>query len=238
MPESGLFYLCPVNTTPLGLGLYLLSPSYQIKSSNVNQKARITVYNTTSNLSTFCEFLNNSSLHLKQARRQSSVTGGRGGQKKYFRGHRSIFPSSFGGKTKNKGIYPGRLRLYGAQVFVGGGGARLYCLMERGGIQWCGSRSLPTNSRVETKKKSLAQNIMLTLDVHSFFVLERNFTHAWGDTSGILGGHSPQNARQWHQACYFISKHNSRLEGTLLAWGGTSSDLGGTAPKCPTWRRA
>ena len=59
-----------------------------------------------------------------------------------------------------------------------------------------------------------------------------------GGYKQYFGEHRPKNVLQCHRASYFLSGHNPRLGGTLLAWGGTSSDLGGTAPKCPPlWRR-
>ena len=52
-----------------------------------------------------------------------------------------------------------------------------------------------------------------------FFVLERDFTHAWGGTSSILREHRSRNALQGHRACYFRLGQNPRLWGTFLAWG-------------------
>ena len=90
----------------------------------------------------------------------------------------------------------------------------------------CGSRFLPSNSRVKTKKKKRfsARNFRLSLGVHSFFRPgTKLFSRLGGHKQYFVGAQAPK-CTPVAPACYFLSEHTSRL--------------GSTAPKCPQWRRA
>ena len=73
----------------------------------------------------------------------------------------------------------GRLPLFGAHTW---GRGHVHSLPRRDGILWCGSRFLPTNSGLKTKKKSSARNLRLRLCVHSCF-------SSWNETLLTFGGH-------------------------------------------------
>ena len=100
-----------------------------------------------------------------------------------------------------------------------------------------GARSLPGGARrnltvrisllahkfrgEEKEKKRLQREILglVFAYTHVFHPGRKLYLRLWG-------GRGPKNALQWHLLCYFLSGHNPRLGGTLLAWGAHFS-LGG-----------
>ena len=78
------------------------------------------------------------------------------------------------------------------------------------------------------KKRSLAQNLRLSLHVHLCF-------SSWNEIFLTLSGAQEVfwGAFQWNRACYFLLGHNYRLGGTLLAWGEHGPEM-----PLPPWRRA
>ena len=60
-------------------------------------------------------------------------------------------------------------------------GGHAHSLAGHDGILWCGSRFLPTNSAEQNKQKVFgAKSWASSWRLLVFFVLERNFSHAWG----------------------------------------------------------
>ena len=56
-----------------------------------------------------------------------------------------------------------------------------------------------------------------------FLYLYKNLLtfQVWGGHKQYFGGHQPQNALQWHWACYFLSGHNPhfwRYDRQALIW--------------------
>ena len=150
----------------------------------------------------------------KQARRQSSVTGGRGGRK-IFRGAQINFTLIFG-REDQKSLYPGRLPFW-VQVSLGGGTfIAWWKLMVRISLLAHKIRGH------DQKRRSLARNLRLSWRLLVFFVLERILL--------TLGEAQARNVLPWHRACYFLSGHNPRLGGTLLARGGRPRNYHHVAP--------
>ena len=123
---------------------------------------------------------------MRQARRQSSVIGGRTNQ--FYPHFREVKPK--------KGLQPGHLSFLGHKSCLEG---HVHYLTGHSKIQWWGSRFLPTKSEVKTKKK------------------QQGFIY--------IGGHSPQNAVQWHWACYFLSGLNPCLGGAQAVIRGQEVSL-------------
>ena len=126
-----------------------------------------------------------------------------------------------------KGLQPGRLHSFGTQVSLGGAQRNLMVHISLFAHKFRG----------EDQKKGLRGEIL-----GSVFVFTRVFlpgTKFYSRFRGTnLGEHRPRNSLPWPRACCFLSGHNPRWGGTLLAWGSISSDFGGTAAKCPPWRPA
>ena len=163
-----------------------------------------------------------SHLQLAQAWSQNSVTGR--GQKNYLRGHKLILPSFSGGRPKKSSSRP--YTFLRRKSRSGRGGARLLPggarrnPMER--ISLLDDKFRGEDQEKVVGAKSWAQSWRSFV----LFVLERNFTHTWENTSSILGGTGPE----MHSSS--IGPATS-FQNTILAWGGTSSDLGGHDPKMP-----
>ena len=146
------------------------------------------------------------------------------GQKKHL-GAQINFTSSSGGKTKKKGLHPGLLPCFVAQVSLGGQGE--------------GALHSPLIQGVKTKKKirSSMRNLRLSLGVHSYFLSWSKILLTLGDTSSIFWG---STGPEMHSSG---TGHVTFFRGTILDWGhtsrlgGTSSDLEGR-PEMPSWRRA
>ena len=114
----------------------------------------------------------------------------------------------------------------------------VYTLAGHDRILWCRSPFLPTNSGVTTKKNFGAKSQALFWHSLVCFVRERDFTHAWGGTSSILGGTGPKMYTSGTGHVIFFWGTILVWVGRFLAWEGTSSDLGSTAPKRPPCHRA
>ena len=111
-------------------------------------------------------------------------------------------------------------------------GGHVYSLAGRDGILWCESRFLPANSGVKTKnkkKRSSARNLNLRFVAYFFFVLKRDFTHAWGSTSSILEDTSPEIHSSGTRPVTFFWAQSS-LGGTHFLLGGAHFLLGGLGP--------
>ena len=99
----------------------------------------------------------------------------------------------------------------------------------------CGSRFVPTNSVLKTKKWSSARTFTLRFGVHSCFL-------SWNETLLTLGGRGTQAVicRARALKCtpvaaglFLFLGRNSRFGGHISCLRGTSSGIVGTAPKCP-----
>ena len=102
-------------------------------------------------------------------------------------------------------------------------------------IAWCGSRFLPTNSEVRTRKGFRREILGFVLAFTRVFVLEQDFTHVWGGTSSIFGRYSSKIPSSGTRHATFFCGTILAWGGTFLAWKGTSGDLGRDAtPKCST----
>ena len=74
---------------------------------------------------------------------------------------------------------------------------------------------LPQDSGVKTKKKGLRREILgLVFAYTRLFRPGTKLYSRLGSISSNLGVHRPQNALQWHRACYLLSGYNPRLGGT------------------------
>ena len=94
---------------------------------------------------------------VKQARWQRSVTGGgEEGLKKYLGGTEKIF-LKFGCEDQKKGLYS-KFVLYSG--YNSRSGEHIHNLAGRNGILGCGSRFLPTNSGLKSKKKGLWHKVL------------------------------------------------------------------------------
>ena len=88
------------------------------------------------------------------------------------------------------------------------------------------ARKFKGENQKKKKKKGLQRKILgSVLAFSSAFRPETKFHSRLGGTASFLGKHRLQNALQWHPACYFLSRQNPRLGGTIIAWVDTSSDV-------------
>ena len=146
---------------------------------------------------------------------------GRGAQKKHLGATCKFFPQLQEWRPK-KGLHfklrlvdTDRLPPFGAQFLLW---ELVHSLAVCDGILRCESQFLPTNSGVKTKKKAILCFILAFTSV--FHPGTRLYSRLRGvGTSSSFPGHKPQNALQWHQACYFLVQHNPRFWSTI-------SDLG------------
>ena len=117
----------------------------------------------------------------------------------------------------------GRFPPFGAQFSLGG---HVHTLAGKGGFFWFGSRFLPPNSGVKTKKRFSVRNLRLRLSVHSCF-------SSWHDMLLTIGGAQAPKCTPVVPGLLLSFGAQSSLERAHFSLGGTNSDLEGTAPKCP-----
>ena len=105
-----------------------------------------------------------------------------------------MFPLNSGPKKRSSSqIMP---RGCGLSAFFRAQLSHVYSVAGRDGILSCGSRFLPTNSGVKTKKKgSSARNLRLRLGVHSCFSSWNGTTHAWGAQAVFWGAQTRKYAQ-------------------------------------------
>ena len=164
--------------------------------------------------------------------------GGGGGGRKLFGGALINFLSNSGVKTKKEisssqitacGYQP--LAPFGARLLLG---EHVHSLAGQSGILWCGSRFLPTNSGVKTKKGLWCEILGFVLAFTRVFRPEKRLYSRLGG-----GGHKQYFGRHRPEMHSSGTGPVTFFWGAILAWGDTSSNVGGTSPKwTPRWRRA
>ena len=98
-----------------------------------------------------------------------------------------------------------------------------------GGILCCGSRFLPTNSGVKTKKKTKQSSLRGS---HVFFVVERGCTHSWKAQAVVWRSTGPEmHYSATGTVTLFWGTILARGD-TIVAWEAQALIWGSTAPKC------